>query len=72
MNDHSDVDTGFSVKATVPWNVLGGNPCNNEVLHAHLRHNYKDGIREKPAWQYEDIEGENTDYPSEWLTLTLK
>ena len=72
LNDNSDVDTGFSVKATVPWNVLGGNPCKNEVLHAHLRHNYKDGIREKPAWQYEDIEGENTDYPSEWLTLTLK
>ncbi len=72
LNDHHDVDTGFSVKAVVPWKVLGGGPRRGEVMHAHLRHNYKDGSSEKPAWEYEDLAGENSDYPCEWLTLTLK
>ena len=72
LNDHSDVDSGFSVKARVPWTVLGGAPRRGEVMHAHLCHNYKDESSEKPAWDYEDLEGENSDYPSEWLTLTLR
>ena len=72
LNDHRDEDLGFSAKASVPWSVLGGKPRSGEVLHAHLRHNYKDGSSEKPMCEYEDLEGENSDYPLEWLTITLK
>ena len=72
LNDHSDKDLGFSVKACVPWKVLGGAPRKGEVLRAHLRHNFKDGSSEKPAWEYEDLAGENSDDPADWLTLTLR
>ena len=72
LNDHSDVDLGFSARAAIPWSVLGGAPRRGEVMRAHLRHNYKDGSSEKPMCEYEDLEGENSDYPAEWLTLTLK
>ncbi|MBQ7194471.1 MAG: exo-alpha-sialidase [Bacteroidales bacterium] len=72
LNDHRDEDLGFSAKVSVPWSVLGGKPRCGEVLHAHLRHNYKDGSSEKPMCEYEDLEGENSDYPLEWLTITLK
>ena len=72
LNDDSDEDLGFSAKLSVPWNILGGKPSAGEVLKAHLRHHYKAKTSEKPAWQIEDVEGENSDYPAEWLSLRLK
>lgn len=72
LNDDSDEDLGFSARLTVPWNLLGGKPSSGEVLKAHLRHHYKEKTSEKPAWRIEEIEGENSDYPAEWLSLRLK
>ena len=72
LNDDSDEDLGFAAKLSVPWDILGGKPSAREVLKAHLRHHYKDKTSEKPAWQIEDVEGENSDYPAEWLSLRLK
>ena len=72
LNDDSDEDLGFSAKLSIPWNILGGKPSAGEVLKAHLRHHYKAKTSEKPAWQIEDVEGENSDYPAEWLSLRLK
>lgn len=72
LNDDSDADTGYSVKLRVPWEYLGGKPSSGEKIRCHLRRHYKAKTSEKPAWSIEDVEGENSDYPSEWLTLTLK
>ena len=72
VNDKSDTDLGYGLKVSVPWDVLGGRPAKDEVLRAHLRHHYKDSAKEKPLSLLEDQEGENTDYPQEWLKLILK
>ena len=72
VNYGSDTDLGYAVKVSVPWDILGGKPSKGEVLRAHLRHYYKDNVKEKPLSLVEDQEGENTDYPQEWLKLILK
>ncbi len=72
INSSRDKDLGFSTKVTVPWEVLGGKPSKGEVLRAHLRHHYMDRAKEKPLSRLEDLEGENSDYPQEWLKITLK
>ena len=72
LNNDTDKDLGYSVKLRVPWECLGGQPSGGEKIRCHLRHHYKAKTSEKPAWSIEDVEGENTDYPSEWLSLTLK
>lgn len=72
LNNDTDKDLGYSVKLRVPWECLGGKPSGVEKIRCHLRHHYKAKTSEKPAWSIEDVEGENTDYPSEWLSLTLK
>lgn len=72
VNYASDTDLGYGVKVSVPWDVLGGKPAKGEVLRAHLRHYYKDTPKEKPLSLVEDQEGENTDYPQEWLKLILR
>ena len=72
LNNDTDKDLGYSVKLRVPWECLGGKPSGGEKIRCHLRHHYKAKTSEKPAWSIEDVEGEKTDYPSEWLSLTLK
>lgn len=73
INDDSDADTGFAVRLGVDWNLLGGRPRKGEVLRAHLRHHYKDEAKEGPVFAFiEDAEGENSDYPTEWLCIVLK
>ena len=72
LNDDSDEDLGYSVRLAVPWEYLGGVPAKGETLRCHLRHHYKAKTSEKPAWSLEDVEGENSDYPSEWLKLELR
>lgn len=72
VNDDSDVDLGYAVKLRIPWSLIGGKPSAGEVMKAHLRHHYKAKTAEKPAWSIEEMEGENSDYPSEWLSLKLK
>lgn len=71
VNDTSDTDLGYGIKVVVPWNIIGGRPAKGEVLRAHLRHHYKDNAKEKPLSKLEDQEGENTDYPQEWLKIIL-
>lgn len=72
LNQDNDEDIAFSAKLKIPWKLLGGKPKKNEVLKAHLRHHYKNLTQEKPAWQIEDEEGEDSDYPQEWLNIYLK
>lgn len=72
VNEPSDTDLGYGIKVSVPWEVIGGRPAKGEVLRAHLRHHYKDNAKEKPLSLLEDQEGENTDYPQEWLKVILK
>ena len=71
VNDDTDIDLGYAVSLRIPWNLIGGKPSRGEVIKAHLRHHYKAKTSEKPAWSIEDVEGENSDYPAEWLSLTL-
>lgn len=72
VNNNTDEDYGFKVKLNIPWNLIGGRPGRGEVMKALQRHHYKDHNKEKPAWKYEDAEGMNVNYPSEWLSITLK
>lgn len=72
LNNDQDEDLGYAVKLNIPWDLIGGKPCKGEVLKCHLRRHYKAKTSEKPAWSIEDVEGENTDYPEEWLSITLK
>lgn len=72
INDNSDKDLGYAAKVSLPWELLGGAPRRGEEIRAHLRHYYKSGVKVKAAIHIEDMEGENSDYPGEWLKLTLK
>lgn len=71
LNDEIE-DCGYCAKATIPWKLIGGKPSKNEVLRIHQRHYHKLGSKVKSGIVVEDTEGENSDYPSEWLTVTLK
>ncbi len=72
VNDDSDKDKGYSVKVTIPWELIGGKPADGEVIKSHLRRYYKEESKEKPLSLLEELEGENPDYPSEWLGIILK
>ena len=72
INNDADKDCGFSAKVSIPWSMIGGTPHKGEILRAHLCRMYKNASSEKPAAIFEELEGENGDYPSEWLSLTLK
>ena len=72
INNEKDEDLGFCAKVKVDWKLLGGTPAPGEVFRAHLRHFYKTKATEKPLSILEDMEGENSDYPGEWLRLILK
>lgn len=57
----------------IGWELLGGKPAPGEEFRAHLRHHYKEEVKEGPVFALvEEAEGENSDYPGEWLRITLK
>lgn len=72
VNNPGDTDLGFGVRFPIKWNLIGGAPAKGEKLKAHIRHYYKTTSKEAPVGAtIEEAEGENTDYPSEWLDVTL-
>ena len=72
LNNDKDQDLGFAAKVSIPWKDLGGKPARNEELKVHLRRFYKKVSKEKPLSILEDMEGENADYPQEWLSVKLQ
>lgn len=72
VNNDKDEDLGYAVKLKINWSLLGGVPTVNDTFKAHLRLHYKDKATEKPLALWEDLAGENTDYPDEWLSLRFK
>lgn len=72
VNDPSDADLGFGVRVPIDWELIGGAPAKGEKIKAHIRHYYKTTAKEGPVGAtIEEAEGENTDYPAEWLDVTL-
>lgn len=72
VNDSSDRDLGFGVRMPIDWELIGGAPAKGENIKAHIRHYYKTTAKEGPVGAtIEEAEGENTDYPAEWLDVTL-
>lgn len=72
INDDSDSDTGFAAEVRVPWDLIGGRPAWGEIIKAHPAHWDKARSAEKGARLWEELGGENSDYPSEWLSLCIK
>ena len=73
VNQRGDKDTGYSYLATIPWSEIGGSPQPGEVLRIHPRHHFKTTRKESPvSATVEEAAGENPDYPSEWLKVSLK
>src|SRR5690606_10496759 len=72
INNEKDKDLGYSTKLKIDWALLGGSPVENEEFRAHLQLHYKDKAVEKPLAQQEDLAGENSHYPGEWLRLRFK
>lgn len=73
VNDSSDSDKGFTYTLRIPWDKLGGIPAKGEKLRLHPRLHYKTTEKEGPvSATFEEADGENTDYPSEWLSATLE
>lgn len=72
VNDPSDRDLGFGVRMPIDWELIGGAPAKGEKIKAHIRHYYKTIAKEGPVGAtIEEAEGENTDYPAEWLDVIL-
>ncbi|WP_334319132.1 glycoside hydrolase [Termitidicoccus mucosus] len=71
VNNDEDQDLGFAAKVSVDWNLLGGKPTAKDQFRAHLIRYYKGGSKEKPLSTREDMAGENSDYPQEWLQVML-
>lgn len=71
VNNLSDVDLGYAVKVSVPWNLIGGYPSEYEVFRIHLRQRYKDTVTESPAAVVASVAGENPDDSSTWLKITF-
>lgn len=72
LNKQGDTDNGYSALVSLPWELLGGKPKNGEKIAIHQLHYYKTDARMKAGIKFEETEGENSDYPGEWLTITLK
>jgi hypothetical protein len=72
INNDDDEDLGFAAKIVVDWKLLGGKPVPKETFRVHLQHCYKAQSSEKPLSVLENMAGENSDYPQEWLRITLK
>ncbi len=71
INNDKDIDLGYSAKVSIPWKLIGGKPTKGEEIKVHLRRFYKETSKEKPLAKVEDLEGENSDYPQEWLSVKL-
>lgn len=69
VNNASDVDLGYAVKVSVPWNLIGGYPSEYEVFRVHLRQRYKDTVTESPSAVVASLAGENPDDSSTWLKI---
>ena len=72
VNDDSDTDTGFAAQVRIPWSIIGGKHVGGEVLKAHPAHWDKARSAEKGTRLWEELDGENSDYPSEWLSLRIR
>ena len=72
VNNDRDKDLGYLVKVCLPWKLIGGAPAKGEEIKVHLRRIYKGKSAEKFPLKQEDLQGENSDYPAEWLGITLK
>jgi len=72
VNDNKDEDLGYSALVSLPWKLIGGAPTKGERIAIHQLHFYKTGAKVKSSLKFEETEGENSDYPGEWLTVTLK
>lgn len=72
LNEASGADLGYSALTTLPWDLIGGSPKKGEQMRIHLRRLWKAGVKVKAKLCREDLEGENSDYPGEWLSVTLK
>ncbi|WP_461533954.1 sialidase family protein [Sinomicrobium sp.] len=71
INKVEDEDLGYSAKLSIDWDLLGGKPTSKDRFKAQLRHFYKDTATEKPRSAIEYAEGESSDYPQEWLSLSF-
>jgi hypothetical protein len=71
INDDDGDDVGFAAKVEVDWELLGGKPTSKDEFRVHLRQQHKDKSTEKPLSVLEGMAGENSDYPQEWLRITL-
>ncbi|GAB1416149.1 hypothetical protein MASR2M117_15550 [Paludibacter sp.] len=71
VNNMSDIDTGYALKVSVPWNLIGGYPAENEEIRVHLRQRYKDVVTESPMASVAYMAGEDMDDSSTWLKLTI-
>jgi hypothetical protein len=71
VNISDDKDVGFGVKLPIPWDKIGGAPHVGEKIPAHIRHIYRTSPKENIGASYEETEGENSDYPQEWLKVQL-
>lgn len=71
INNDKDEDLGYCASVNVPWDLIGGKPVKGEVIKMHIRKFYKSASIEKPVSIVEDLEGENSDYPDEWLSVSL-
>jgi hypothetical protein len=71
INNDSDKDMGFASKLSIPWKLIGGDVRVGEKIYIHLAHHYKEKSVEKPVYSFEELEGENSDYPTEWLNIEL-
>lgn len=72
VNDDTDTDTGFAAMTEIPWEILGGAPRSGEAVRIHPAHWYKAKSAEKHPRLYEELEGENSDCPGQWLRVFFK
>lgn len=72
INNSKDEDLGFSAKVSVPWLLIGGYPDKDEKFKIHMRHRYKDVNKEYPFATVESIQGENSDIPETWLSVSFE
>lgn len=72
VNDDSDTDTGFAAQVCIPWSTIGGSPVGGETIKAHPAHWDKARSAENGSRLWEELGGENCDYPSDWLSLRFK
>lgn len=71
VNNETDEDMGFAAKVAIPWKLIGGVPTDKDEFRVHLRHRYKDLMKEAPVAQLESMAGEDCDTPETWLRISF-